>query len=122
MSLVILSAKQLNNLRTVEIKKQNKKKYYIAIKYFNNAIKANPKYPNAFLGRGIAKNQIGDDRGAIADYNKAIKLDPNYARAYLGRGLSKKLLGDIDEACLDLSKAGELGYDDAYRLIQQYCN
>jgi tetratricopeptide (TPR) repeat protein len=34
----------------------------------------------------LAKGQLGDFAGAIADYNRAINLNNNYAKAYYNRG------------------------------------
>ena len=36
--------------------------------------------------------------------------------------LKLKLLNDKKGACLDYSKAGELGYEQAYDFIKEYCN
>ena len=52
----------------------------------------------------------------------AIKLNPNDVSAFINRGHSKKLLNDKKGACLDYSKAGELGYEQAYDFIKEYCN
>ena len=41
--------------------------------------------------------------------------------AYNNRGIAKYILGDKDGGCLDWSKAGELGYEDAYDTIKEYC-
>jgi tetratricopeptide (TPR) repeat protein len=75
-----------------------------------------------YLNRALAKADLKDYRGAIADYDKAIEIDSKCTFAYLNRGLAKVMLGRTDSACLDLSKAGELGAENAYELIQKYCN
>lgn len=42
--------------------------------------------------------------------------------AYYNRGLAKVNLNDKEGGCLDLSRAGELGYQEAYEAIKQFCN
>ena len=42
--------------------------------------------------------------------------------AYYSRGAVKLILKQKDSGCLDLSKAGELGNQEAYKLIRSYCN
>ena len=74
-----------------------------------------------YYDRGIAKNELGDHKGAIQDYNKAIELNPNYALAYYKRGNAKIKLGQKDSGCLDLSKAGEMEAFQAYDLIKKHC-
>ena len=54
------------------------------------AIELNPNYAKAYYNRGIAKFDLQDYKGAIADYTKAIELNPNYAKAYYNRGIAKK--------------------------------
>ena len=71
--------------------------------------------------RGIAKYELGDNKGAIADYNKAIEFNPKDGLAYFNRGYAKYELGDLEGACLDWGKAGELGETDAYDLIKENC-
>ena len=51
-----------------------------------------------------------------------IEINPKSYSAYNNRAFSKLRLGDKNGACLDWSKAGELGYYDAYELINEYCN
>ena len=81
----------------------------------------NPDDASAYNNSGIAKSDLQDHTGAIADYNKAIQLKPDYANAYYNRGVAKVNLKDKIGACTDWSKAGELGCSDAYTNIQKYC-
>ena len=41
---------------------------------YNEAIKIDPKYAEAYNNRGAAKGKLGQHQEAIADYNKAIKI------------------------------------------------
>jgi len=93
-----------------------------AILDYNMAIKLFQIYEAAYYNRGYSKVIIRDDEGAMEDYNHAIYLNPKYKLAYLNRGLLKCILGQKHDGCLDLSKAGELGSNEAYKLIEKYCN
>ena len=85
-------------------------KHQQAIKDFNQAIRLDPKFAEAYNNRGIAygkgKGQYGQ---AIADYTKAIELNPKYADAFYNRGIGYINLGKKDRACDDWRKACELG-------------
>jgi len=73
------------------------------------------QYPDdayVFYIAGLAKDNLGDFEGAIADYDEAIRLDPEYAGAYNNRGLAKYDLGDLEGALAD--------YDEAIRLDPEY--
>ena len=87
----------------------------------------------AYFNSGIAKNDLKDYEGAIADYNKAIELDPDDTVAYLNRGFAKENLGDLNGACADWRKAASLNDPDeasyelsaiesAKWLINRLCN
>ena len=67
-----------------------------------------PDYAAAYHLRGLAKSNLGDYYGAIADYSQAVKLKPNYAEAYFYRGNAKFMLGDHDGAEADRKRAIEL--------------
>lgn len=43
----------------------------------NQAIKLNPNDADAYYNRRIARDNLGDKQGAIADYDQAIKINPN---------------------------------------------
>ncbi len=74
-----------------------------------------------FYNSAVAKEESSDLIGAILDYNKSLEINPQYANAYFYRGMSKINVGQKENGCLDLSKAGELGYDNAYEKIKEYC-
>ncbi len=71
--------------------------------------------------RGNAKYGLEDLRGAMLDYNKGIEIDPFNYKLFYHRGNAKLLLEDLNGACLDYSKSGELGFEDAYKIIQREC-
>ena len=48
-----------------------------AINAYSQAIKLDPKYPYAYLGRGDAYLVKGDVTSALQDYDRAVKLDPD---------------------------------------------
>lgn len=64
-----------------------KKDYDGAIACFDEAIRLNPKYAQAYLKRGISYADGREDYDkAIADYTEAIRHDPKNADAYHHRG------------------------------------
>lgn len=82
-----------------------------------------------YYKRGLAKSNLQDYRGAIADYTKAIELNPAYSdvyinrgnapahsNAYYNRGTTKNDLEDYRGAIADYNKSIELNPDfsDAY--------
>ena len=79
-----------------------------AIKSYDEAIKLNPRYTNAYNARGNAWQEKKEYVNAIKDYNQALKLDPNLAKAYFNRGnawLGKK---EYDNAIKDYNQALKL--------------
>jgi tetratricopeptide (TPR) repeat protein len=93
-----------------------------AILDYSKAISLDPDSSYYYNGRGNAKYNIKDYKGAILDYTKAISLDPNEGEYYFNRGDAKIQIKDKIGGCKDLSKAGELGYEEAYSLINEQCN
>ena len=67
---------------------------------------------NAFIDRGAAYEDKGDDDRAMQDFDAAIRLDPNLALAYSNRGTFYRNRGDNDRAVQD--------YDQAIRLNPDY--
>jgi Flp pilus assembly protein TadD len=65
---------------------------------------------------------LEDFRGSLQDYNKAIELNPDDHTSYYNRGFAKLELGDTDGACFDWRKAIELGDEDAYAAVKEFCH
>jgi len=68
-------------------------------------VSSDPQTSAQNFNRGLAKYNLGDNRGAIADYDRAIKLKPYYSLAYNSRGLAKSNLGDNQGAIADYDRA-----------------
>jgi tetratricopeptide (TPR) repeat protein len=84
-----------------------KGQYDQAIADYDTAIKASPKYENAYFSRGnayYAKKQYDE---AIADYNKAIELNPKNPHPYYNMACLYSV-----RACIWLRKSVENGFKD----------
>ena len=57
------------------------RKYYEAIKKYNEALELKPNFVVAYNNRGVAYDEMGNHQGAIEDFNKIIKIEPkNFSR------------------------------------------
>ena len=65
------------------------------------------------FNRGIARSDLGDLEGSIADYDEAIRLDPKGASAFNNRGISRSDLGDLEGSIADYDEAIRLDPKDA---------
>jgi tetratricopeptide (TPR) repeat protein len=54
-----------------------------------------------YTNRGLAKSDLGDVKGALADFDKALELDPDNAGAYGNRGNTRSAMGDLQGALAD---------------------
>jgi tetratricopeptide (TPR) repeat protein len=95
--------------------------YNKAVEIYDFMISRWPDFAFGYFNRANLKVRLKDYSGAVADYSAAIEKQPNLAEAFYNRALTLIFLGNLESACQDLSKAGELGLQQAYRVIQQYC-
>jgi len=79
-----------------------------AIQHFDQAIRLNPRYTEAYTNRGIAWQEMGDPSGAITGFDKAIKLNPKYALACGDRGITRLVQGKDAEAQQDFARRFDL--------------
>ncbi|MEE3371478.1 MAG: tetratricopeptide repeat protein [Planctomycetota bacterium] len=86
-----------------------------AITHFNQAIRIDPDYAEAYYNRGLAHRDQYDK--AIADFTEAIRIDPGDVEAYYQRGYTYSLqFGQDDKAIADYTEAIRIdpGYVEAY--------
>jgi tetratricopeptide (TPR) repeat protein len=81
-------------------------------------LESNPRVAEAYYNRGVARMQLNQLEGALADFNKAIEINPQDPDAWNNRGLIYNRQGKPGAAISDFSKAIEL--DDLYG--KAYCN
>ena len=97
------------------------------LKYYDKALTANPDYADAYINRGLVKNEMGDYDGSIKDYDKAIELDPRCSLAYNNRGYTKHKKGDLEGALADYNKAIllnpklNIALDNKAKLLNEVC-
>ena len=96
------------------------KHFQTAISYFKKAIIIRPS-SGSYMMIALCYDQQNNFSSAISYYNKSIELDPKNSEAYYNRAIVKFKLNDRYGACKDLSIAGELGVNEAYRVINSEC-
>lgn len=79
-----------------------------ALVAFNEAIRLDPGYAEAYNGRGVTYALRGQLARAIADCCEAIRLSPQDPEFYRSRGYVYRQMGDHRAANADLAKAAEL--------------
>lgn len=84
--------------------------YYrgIAQRQLENSPEFREAYVQALTVRGVARLQLGDYQGAIADLNYVLAHNPESSVAYLNRGLAYVELGQTQLARTDFRQASTL--------------
>ena len=101
--------------------------YKEKLKFYDKSIKANPDFSDAYINRGLVKNELRDYEGSIEDYNKALELDPKCSLAYNNRGYTKYKKGDYEGALTDYNKAIllnpklNIALDNKAKLLSEVC-
>ena len=92
--------------------------YDLAITSLTSAIALSPNPSTAYKGRGVAKQEKGDDAGAVADLTLALGQSDRYADAYYHRSISYKALGQDDLAEADYNTLRDISARRAAELAQ----
>jgi tetratricopeptide (TPR) repeat protein len=108
----VSSAPKADNFFLEAEEKRKAGDYRGAIIDYDQAIRLNPKYSEAYSNRGFARYKVGDNQGAITDYDQAIRIDPESTIAYNRRAVFRNRLGDDQGAIAD--------FDQAIRLDPKY--
>jgi len=87
-----------------------------ALYHYNEAIRINPYYADAYNNRGVVYYNRGQYQHAIEDYSKAIRIKPNYTNAYFNRGVVYGGLGQYQLSIEDFNEVIRLepNYAEAY--------
>ncbi|MDX2196804.1 MAG: tetratricopeptide repeat protein [Cytophagales bacterium] len=80
----------------------NKEDYQIAMQEFNKEIENDSKNGEAYFNRGLLREMIFDNDGAISDFTKAIQYDTTIKIAYFYRSKIKQSTQDYKGAYDDL--------------------
>ena len=90
--------------------------YDRAIKYYNQAIKLNPKYAKTNIYRGMAYGSKKQYDRAIRDFNKTLEINQNDPDAYFNMGFTYNKKGQNNRAIRNYTKAIEINpkYANAY--------
>lgn len=75
--------------------------YILSIQYFNQIIAAKPYLAQPYFFRGLAKYNLDDFQGAIADATAAIEKNPFLTDAYELRAVCLQNIGDYSKAIVD---------------------
>jgi hypothetical protein len=76
-----------------------------AIYHYDESIRINPDFADAYFNRGNAFSNLGQYQDAIEDYNKAIYLEPDFAETYNNRGVAYYKLARYESALENFNRA-----------------
>jgi hypothetical protein len=75
--------------------------YENAMAAFDQLIKSNSHYPDAYFNRGVAKGHLERYQEAIEDFTMAITVDPRNPISYYNRGYCQHQLANYEKAIED---------------------
>lgn len=101
-----------DELRSQAAKAFNNQNFTDAIKFYTEAIEANPRSAIFHAKRGQVYLSLTKPNACIRDCNRALELNPDSATAYKFRGRAHRLLGKWEEAAKDLRQACKLDFDE----------
>jgi lipoprotein NlpI len=88
-----------------------------AIRDYDEVIRIEPEFAEAFNNRGNVYDDTGDHQRAIQDYGEAIRIRPEFPEAFNNRGTSYDEMGDHARAILEFDQAIRLksSYQSAFK-------
>lgn len=86
-----------------------------ALESFNDALRLNPQFVQAYIARGKLYAEMGQHESALVDLNFALRLQPTHAEAFAYRGYALLSLGQAAKAMPDLDMA--LRLDPSYARV-----
>lgn len=101
----VVTAPKADDFFIQGVDKQRKGDKQGAILAYNDAIRINPSFAEAYSNRGGIRSNLGDKQGAIADFNQALNINPSLYEAYYNRGNARSALGDKQGAIADFNQA-----------------
>ena len=110
--------KNLNIEETFALAMQNhkKKNFKAAENLYEEILRKNPNYINAYNNLGILFNQLGEYKKSINCYEKIIQIQPNNAAAHNNLGFVLNQLDELEKAMKCFKKAIQIepNYADAF--------
>jgi tetratricopeptide (TPR) repeat protein len=82
----------------------NEQKYKMALAHFNECLRMDPYYLDAYYSRAIAKEHLNDTKGALTDYNIFLNSKPENAEALFSRAVIRFQQDQFDLARQDFLK------------------
>ena len=93
-----------------------KKNFKVAENLYEEILRKNPNYINAYNNLGILFNQLGEYKKSINCYEKIIQIQPNNAAAHNNLGFVLNQLDELEKAtnCFEKAIQIEPNYADQY--------
>ena len=77
--------------------------YKTALAHYNECLRLDPYFWDAYYGRGLSKEQLGDLKGALTDYNIFLESKPDQVEALFARAVLRYNYGQWAVAKEDFS-------------------
>lgn len=90
------------------------------IQDYDRALTLDPSFVYSKYNRAYSKYLLEDYQGALEDFS-SVTVSEELGPAYYNMGLLSILFNNKSQGCAALSRAGELGVEEAYSIIKQYC-